>query len=182
MKKINLKEQELKKLALLSERELYMELRTSVQGLSNEDALERLEEFGPNKVDAEKPTPPWLIFLSAFKDPFVLVLLGLMLVSALTKDYEAAIVMGLMVLASVIITFIQEYRSQQASEALKELIENDILSTCIARVHYLRRKEAIPKDLEGQARYWKQYYNTPKGKGTVEEYIRNYKKYVLKKA
>jgi len=64
----------------------------------------------------------------------------------------------------------------------KELIENDILATCIARVHYLRRKEAIPKDLEGQARYWKQYYNTPKGKGTVEEYIRNYKKYVLKKA
>ncbi|MBM7707952.1 magnesium-translocating P-type ATPase [Enterococcus lemanii] len=147
MKKTDFKEQELKKLALLSERELYMELRTSAQGLSKEDALERLEEFGPNKVDAEKPTPPWLIFLSAFKDPFVLVLLGLMLVSALTKDYEAAIVMSLMILASVIITFIQEYRSQQASEALKELIENTCAVTRNGITEEIPMDEVVPGDI-----------------------------------
>ena len=44
------KDQELRKLALLSERELMMELRTSEKGLSNEDAEKRLEEFGPNEV------------------------------------------------------------------------------------------------------------------------------------
>ena len=36
------KDQELRKLALLSERELMMELRTSEKGLSNEDAEKRL--------------------------------------------------------------------------------------------------------------------------------------------
>ena len=40
------KDQELRKLALPSERELMMELRTSEKGLSNEDAEKRLEEFG----------------------------------------------------------------------------------------------------------------------------------------
>ena len=118
------KDQELRKLALLSERELMMELRTSEKGLSNEDAEKRLEEFGPNEVSAQKPTPAIILFLSAFKDPFVYVLALLMVVSTLTKDFEAAIVMGVMILASVLIAFIQEYRSQKASLDLKELIEN----------------------------------------------------------
>lgn len=51
------KDQELRKLALLSERELMMELRTSEKGLSNEDAEKRLEEFGPNEVSAQKANP-----------------------------------------------------------------------------------------------------------------------------
>ena len=55
---------------------------------------------------------------------------------------------------------------------------NDLLAICMARVHYLRVKEAIPSDLEGWARYWKRYYNTPLGKGTEEEFIANYKRLV----
>ena len=50
----------------------------------------------------------------------------------------------------------------------------------LARLHYYRVKEALPgvADLRGQARYWKQYYNTFRGKGTVEEYIQNYHQFV----
>lgn len=146
-KKIDTKEQELKKLALLSERELLMALRTSMKGLSEEDAQERLEEYGPNRVDAQKPTPAWLLFLEAFKDPFVLVLALLMVVSAATSDFEATIVMGIMILASVLITFIQEYRSQKASLALKEMIEN----TCAVTRNGIKREipmdEVVPGDI-----------------------------------
>lgn len=46
------------------------------------------------------------------------------------------------------------------------------------RMRYLVVPAPIPHDLEGQARYWKQYYNTYLGRGTVEEYIANYNKYV----
>ena len=38
-----------------------------------------------------------------------------------TGDYEAVVVMGIMILASVTITFVQEYRSQKASLALKRI-------------------------------------------------------------
>ncbi|MGM0124363.1 magnesium-translocating P-type ATPase [Enterococcus sp. AZ194] len=117
------KDQELKKLAQLSQRELLMALRTSLNGLSEEDAKERLEEFGPNEVSAQKPKPALFIFLGGFKDPFVYVLVLLMVISLVTNDLEASLVMGTMILASVIITFVQEYRSQKASLALKELIE-----------------------------------------------------------
>lgn len=60
-----------------------------------------------------------------------------------------------------------------------DLVNNDKLSTCMARVHYLRVKEAIPSSLDGQARYWKKYYNTPLGAGTEEEYKSNYKNLVI---
>lgn len=57
----------------------------------------------------------------------------------------------------------------------------DLRYACVmARLQYFRVKERLPAadDLAGQARYWKQYYNTPQGKGTVGQYIADYRKYV----
>lgn len=62
------------------------------------------------------------------------------------------------------------------SEALEW---NMKLAICMARIHYLRFKEGIPNTIEGYAKYWKENYNTEKGAGTEEEFIRNYKEYVL---
>lgn len=59
------------------------------------------------------------------------------------------------------------------------LVWNIKLAICMARVHYLRVKEALPADLSAYAKYWKNHYNTYKGKGTEEEFIRKYKKFVL---
>ena len=65
--------------------------------------------------------------------------------------------------------------------ALKsEILEYNLaFSIAMCRVHYLRVSEALPNDLEGYAKYWKQYYNTRLGKGTVEEFIANYNRYVI---
>ena len=60
----------------------------------------------------------------------------------------------------------------------EDLENNDLLAICMARVHYLRVREAIPSDLEGWARYYKKYYNTYLGKATEEEFIDNYKRFV----
>ncbi|MBF0309227.1 MAG: hypothetical protein HQL56_06840 [Magnetococcales bacterium] len=48
----------------------------------------------------------------------------------------------------------------------------------MARAHYFRQPMSLPAagDLAGQAAYWKRYYNTPKGAGTVEEYIANWQR------
>lgn len=51
----------------------------------------------------------------------------------------------------------------------------------MARVHYLRVDDPLPAadDIEGLARYWKDFYNTHMGSGTVEHAIANYRKYAL---
>jgi len=60
-----------------------------------------------------------------------------------------------------------------------ELVTNLAYSTAIARLIYLRAPKRIPDTVEGHADYWKTYYNTLKGRGVPEEFIENYKRFVL---
>ena len=63
----------------------------------------------------------------------------------------------------------------------KQLAGNLYYGTAMARVHYRRVKEPLPSDptdIKAMAHYWKQHYNTPLGKGTVEEFESNYKRFV----
>lgn len=61
-----------------------------------------------------------------------------------------------------------------------DLIGNIPYQVAIARCIYFPVKERIPDTREGQAGYWKAYYNTRAGKGTVEEYMSNYYRFVDK--
>lgn len=60
------------------------------------------------------------------------------------------------------------------------LIGNLYYATAIARLIYKRVKEPFPEpcDIDGLANYWKTYYNTEKGKGTVEHFKSNWERYV----
>ena len=55
----------------------------------------------------------------------------------------------------------------------EQLVYNLRYACAMARVHYMRVAEALPEadDVEGQARYWKQHYNTPLGAGTIEHFM-----------
>ena len=59
-----------------------------------------------------------------------------------------------------------------------EMAGNLYYATIMCRIHYFRKPGAIPSSVEGKARYWKRHYNTEAGKGTVEEFVKNYRKYV----
>ncbi len=54
-------------------------------------------------------------------------------------------------------------------------------ATAMARLHYRRVKEPLPAadDVWGLAEYWKQHYNTPLGRGTVQEFVHNFEHYVM---
>lgn len=59
-----------------------------------------------------------------------------------------------------------------------EIMWNLRYAAAMCRIHYLRKRGAIPNNKEGFANYWKKHYNTFKGRGTVEEFIENYNRYV----
>jgi len=50
-----------------------------------------------------------------------------------------------------------------------------LYSGLAARLYLARIPAAIPTDLESQAKYWKRYYNTPAGAGTVQRFISDVK-------
>ncbi|MBF0629295.1 MAG: hypothetical protein HQL91_13850 [Magnetococcales bacterium] len=53
----------------------------------------------------------------------------------------------------------------------------DLAYACLmCRIHYLRCPQALPDagNLQAQAEYWKLWFNTPLGAGTVEQYLANW--------
>ena len=50
----------------------------------------------------------------------------------------------------------------------------------MARIHYFRKPDPLPAwhDPYALGKYWKDHYNTHLGRGTVEEFEHNYRKYV----
>ena len=59
------------------------------------------------------------------------------------------------------------------------LMYNLKVSIVFARLHYWRVSDPLPATINGMALYWKEHYNTRLGKGKPEEFIENYKRYVL---
>jgi hypothetical protein len=60
------------------------------------------------------------------------------------------------------------------------MISDLCYAAAMCRVHYYRVSEALPDagDTITQAAYWKEYYNTPLGAGTAQEYLENWNKYI----
>lgn len=62
-----------------------------------------------------------------------------------------------------------------------EAMEWDLrLAIIMCRLRYRVIAKPLPAadDIQGLAEYWKEFYNTKAGKGTVEEFITNYNRYV----
>ena len=64
--------------------------------------------------------------------------------------------------------------TNQSMDLVDQLKGNLYYAVALCRIHYYRVSEPLPYDLAGMARYWKKYYNTELGKGTVVEFIHNY--------
>lgn len=60
----------------------------------------------------------------------------------------------------------------------ENLLTNLPFAIMAARLQYYRRPEPIPTTIEGQATYWKTFWNTHLGAGTTEQYIEHAKDFV----
>ena len=113
--------------------ELFAELNTCEEGLAA-DQVEAAREFhGPNAFarSAKKSLP--LRFLAAFADPFTYILIFIAAVSVLTdwvfatgseRDLSTPLIIGIMVLVSGVLRFVQDEKSSVAAEALAEMVES----------------------------------------------------------
>ena len=119
---------------------LFAELGTSPQGLDDREAAARLVRAGPNQVARERPQSILGEFIGKAKNPLNGLLLSLAVISWLTGDARAAIVIACMVVLSVSLAFVQEHRSNRAAAALRALVRT------MATVHRSSRVLEVPID------------------------------------
>jgi P-type Mg2+ transporter len=102
--------------------EIFQRLKTSSRGLSEEEAAERLEVFGANEV-VQEVKHTWAGRLwTATRNPLVILLTVLAILSYATADIAGGTVMMLMVLLGVMLRFVQETRADNAAAKLKAMI------------------------------------------------------------
>ncbi len=118
------------------------QLKTTQDGLSQAEAEARLEQFGPNVVAKEKHRT-WLMRLwDNIKNPLVILLMVLGIISYLTGDIRATIMILLMVILGIVLRYVQESRADTAAEKLKAMV-----STTATVIRDGQRKEIPLKEL-----------------------------------
>ena len=142
-----------------SAKEVLQELNVNPeQGLSSEEAGERLLKYGPNKLPEKKKTPLFLVFLQQFNNPMIYILLAAALLSIAISIYNSIhngeafdfadpiIIMGVCVLNAIIGT-VQENKAEKSLEALKKMSS----PTCVVRregkLVELKAEELVPGDI-----------------------------------
>ncbi len=101
--------------------ETLQELGSRRAGLTEEEAKDRLLEYGPNELQKQKKTPRIVAFLKQFLSPLIYVLLVAAVISLVVEHYiDASVIMGVLLL-NAIIGYMQETRAEQAMEALLQL-------------------------------------------------------------
>jgi Mg2+-importing ATPase len=97
-------------------------LSANPAGLSSAEAAARLKSLGPNVLHGERKTAVALQFLGKFRNPLVIILLAASILSAFTGDASGFFIITTIVLISVTLDFVQEYRAGQAAEQLRQSV------------------------------------------------------------
>ena len=95
---------------------------TSKNGLTDDEAEKRIEEYGYNEIGKEVKKTPILRLLENFKNPLVILLAVLAVISYITGDIRASIVMIVMVAMGVVLKFTQEIKADESAEKLKSMV------------------------------------------------------------
>ncbi|SPZ55776.1 Magnesium-transporting ATPase, P-type 1 [Serratia quinivorans] len=139
-------------------------LKCNRNGLTQDDAVERLEQFGVNQVAHEKAPHALVQLIAAFNNPFIFVLMVLAAISFFTDywlpaqrgeetELTGVIIILVMVSLSGLLRFWQEYRTNKAAETLKSMVRTT--ATVLRRSSYSAQpltlevpiRELVPGDI-----------------------------------
>ena len=98
------------------------QLDANPAGLSRREASSRAKQFGPNTLKVRGQRPLVFQYLSHFKNPLVLILLAASAISAITGELTGFVIIWVIVLMSVTLDFVQEYRANRTAEKLKQTV------------------------------------------------------------
>ena len=114
----------------ISKEEFIKKYKIQGTGISTEEAEERIKKLGPNEIRQAKPKKWYNYFWESLVTPFNCILIGIALILTYTDvilpetpSYANIIVIAILVIASTLLDFFEEYRSNKAAEKLKKMVE-----------------------------------------------------------
>jgi Ca2+-transporting ATPase len=124
------------------------ELKASAErGLSAEEANQRLTQYGPNSIEEAHKVSVVQIFLEQFASPIVWILLAAMAISAVVQEWTDFGVISAIVILNAILGCVQEYRAEEAIEALRKMVSLKARVLRDGKAHEIDAAMVVPGDI-----------------------------------
>jgi Mg2+-importing ATPase len=139
--------QELIQIAQKSPSAVLEQMKSQMEGLDENISEERLDQYGFNEIASEKRRNFWMRLWDMVKNPLVILLTVLALISLLTGDLRATIVIFTMVVLGVVLRFFQEMRADSAAEKLKAMVSTTTTVLRAGQKQEISIKYLVPGDI-----------------------------------
>ena len=122
-------------------------LGSQLDGLGAAEARSRLKQFGTNEIAREHRPSALMRLLDNVKNPLVLLLTALGVLSYFTGDLRATVVIFVMVILGVVLRFFQEMRADNAAEKLQAMVSNTATLVRDGTETEVPLKQLVPGDI-----------------------------------
>jgi len=127
--------------------EVLASLDTTTEGLSREEATNRLAKYGPNRLLEAKPRSPLIRFFYQFHNVLIYVLIVASAITAMLEHWvDASVILGV-VLINALIGFVQEGKAENALRAIRQMLSPNAMVMRGGRQMTIRAEELVPGDI-----------------------------------
>ena len=127
--------------------DLLGELHSTPDGLSTTEARERLQQVGPNVLKPRRHDTALRSFIAQFTSPLVLILIFAAIISAIAGEWTDAIIVVVIVVASAVLGFVQEYSASNAVEKLRAQVTIKANVLRDGKSQSIPAEEVVPGDI-----------------------------------
>lgn len=110
--------------------EVLKTIETSKNGLSTEQANERIEKLGQNLFEEKKSSSKLMVFINQFKNPITMILTFAAILSIFLKDYSDGIIILIIIMISALLSYNHE---SKANDAVKKLLSTVSVTSAVLR-------------------------------------------------
>jgi len=122
-------------------------LESTVNGLSNDEASNRLAKHGPNRLPEPGTRGPLLRFFYQFHNVLIYVLIAASAVTAMLGHWvDASVILGVVVLNAVI-GFVQEGKAENALRAIRQMLSPNAMVMRDDRQITIQAEDLVPGDI-----------------------------------
>jgi len=126
---------------------VFTQLDCRDEGLSTDQAQQRLQLHGPNRMKPQEKQSPFMRFMMQFHNVLIYVLLGAGIITSLLGHWvESGVIFGVVII-NAIIGYIQEGKAEKALDANRNKLSHRAMVKRDGRFMSRRAEELVPGDI-----------------------------------
>ncbi|WP_434347384.1 cation-translocating P-type ATPase [Myxococcus virescens] len=131
----------------LSPDQVLTSLGSTAEGLTDEEARERLSRHGPNVLERAQRDGPLKLLWRQVNSPFIWVLIASAVLAVIMGKVTDGLVVAAVVVLNTLIGFVQEYRAGKAIESLSRMVPENATVIRAGRKLRVPAAQGVPGDV-----------------------------------